>query len=192
MPPKTTPHGRDSTNAQVAARVHEVLRIRLDGASFADLKDFAKEAGWNVSDRQLKTYITRADRLLAAEIEKDAGKLLSFHVAQRRQLLARCINSGDLSTALRTLDSEAQLLNLFPAKKVSIASPDPWTPALRNISDDELALLLRVAKQADLRSQRVIEAPEATHEPDPAAGSDPSGAVPPQLPNVHRPLPNPE
>lgn len=58
-----TPKGKAS-RTEVAARVDEVLRIRLDSAQFHDVVEYAKEKGWNVSLRQLARYIRKADELL--------------------------------------------------------------------------------------------------------------------------------
>ena len=56
--------------AEVTERVAEVLRIRLDGASFLDVCTYATEKGWNVSERQCGRYIAKADEMLAAQTEK--------------------------------------------------------------------------------------------------------------------------
>ncbi len=42
-PSKAKPTGTKATKAVVAQRVEEVLRIRLDGAQFWDVREYARE-----------------------------------------------------------------------------------------------------------------------------------------------------
>jgi hypothetical protein len=109
---------KKSTNAVVAARVDEIFAIRLDGAQFHDIVQYAAEKGWNVEDRQLRTYISRADDLLVERQEKSRRRVMARHRAQRRALYARAINAADYRTALAVLSDEARLLNLYPATKI--------------------------------------------------------------------------
>src|SRR5215203_4813642 len=101
-----------SDTATVALRVAEVLRIRLDGAQLHDVVQFASENGWGISDRQVSTYIRRADDLLADRQEK-SRRLLARHIAQREALFARAVNASDLRTALAIADSTAKMQGLF-------------------------------------------------------------------------------
>lgn len=54
-----------ASKAEVAARVDEVLRVRLDGAQFHDIVQYAAAQGWGVEEQQLWNYVRRADALLA-------------------------------------------------------------------------------------------------------------------------------
>ena len=49
-PPKKRP--AKATNAEIALRVEEVLRIRLDGAQFHDIVQYAAEKEWGLKERQ--------------------------------------------------------------------------------------------------------------------------------------------
>jgi hypothetical protein len=102
-----------SDTAEVAKRVEEVLRIRLDGAQLHDIVQYASEKGWAISDRQVSTYIRRADDLLVKRQEKSRRRLLARHLAQREALFARAVNAADLRTALAIADSTAKLQGLF-------------------------------------------------------------------------------
>jgi hypothetical protein len=137
--------GRKTTDAQVMQRVDEVLRIRLDGAQVHDIREYAREKGWDVCDRQLRRYIDRADRLLTRQLEKDRDKLFARHVAQRRALYARALNAADYSVALRVLDSEAELLGLFPEKNTKKNGENNGPPIQINVFQraEDLAQQLR-------------------------------------------------
>jgi hypothetical protein len=106
-----------STKAEVMQRVEEILAIRLSGAEFWDVREYAREKAWGVSDGQLYRYIAQADELIAQSLEKDRNKLLNRALAQRRALLARTMQVSDYRTALSILKDEADLCGLYPPAK---------------------------------------------------------------------------
>jgi hypothetical protein len=110
--------GKKSDKAEIAKRVEEVLRIRLDGAQFHDIVQFAAEKGWGVNERQLRNYIARADALLVERQDKSRKKVVARHLAQRTALYARALNAADYRTALAILDSDAKLRGLYPEKDI--------------------------------------------------------------------------
>ena len=95
-----------------------MLRIRLDGAQFHDVVQYAAENGWGPKDRQVRTYIQRADKLLVERRDKSRKKVVARHLAQRQVLYARAVNGADYRTALAILDSDAKLRGLYPEKEV--------------------------------------------------------------------------
>jgi hypothetical protein len=112
--------------ALAARRVEEVLRIRLDGAEFWDVRDFVREkeaeagSAWHLaedasplSDSQIRRYQQRADALMMKAHERSRRKLFRRHLAQRRNLYARAVTTGEISTALAVLKDEATLLSLY-------------------------------------------------------------------------------
>ena len=104
---------KQSDSAEVARRVEAVLRIRLDGAQHHDIVAYAEEQKWGVSDRQVRTYIRRADELLVERRDTNRRRLVARHVAQRESLFARAVNGADYRTALAIVDSLAKLQGLF-------------------------------------------------------------------------------
>src|SRR3954454_11480397 len=88
-----------ANSTEIAARVEEVLHCRLNGAEFHDLRAYAAEKGWGVSDRQLWRYVAASDALIERSFEADRGKLLRRHAMQRRALYARALQDGDYRTA---------------------------------------------------------------------------------------------
>ncbi len=42
-----------SDKVTVESRVHDVLRLMLAGAEFADIRQFASNQGWDVGERQI-------------------------------------------------------------------------------------------------------------------------------------------
>jgi hypothetical protein len=128
------------TKATVRQRVEEVLRIRLDGAEFWDVREYAREkcaekgSVWEnpkcLSDGQLYRYIARADRLIAESCRSSRKRLTRRHLAQRRNLFSKSVNAGDLRTALAVLADEARLLGLYDPPPAPKPRGDvPATPA---------------------------------------------------------------
>lgn len=127
----------------VAARVEKVYAMRLGGAEFHDIVQFASapEQAWGVSGRQVRNYIRQADQLMAERVEKRADLLLSRHLLQRRTLFARCVEAGDYSAALNVLKDEAALEGLYAPKKVALTDPSgtqPYAPTV-TLTDADLA-----------------------------------------------------
>jgi len=135
-----------------ARRVDDVLRIRLDGAQFWDVVEFVREkerdpeSAWHVaegdkplSDGMIRKYQERADALMLSAHEKSRKKLIRRHLAQRRHLYAKANLAGDVRGALACLRDEAELLALYPPKKIAPTTPDGRKPYLGEMSDAERA-----------------------------------------------------
>jgi len=131
-----TPQKPKSTKATVAQRIEEVLRIRLDGAEFWDVREYAREkeaepgTAWELppdgkplSDSQLWRYISQADRMIAESCRASRKKLLRRHLAQRRNLYAKAVSQGDTRAALAVLSDEAKLLGLYAPTKIAPVNP---------------------------------------------------------------------
>lgn len=125
----------------VASRVSTVLHLRLMGWEFSAIRQYAARQAppWGVSDRQLWRYIAAGDALLERTLEKDRGKLLNRHLAQRRDLYSRCMADHDFTNARAVLKDEAALLGLYPPTKSEWSGPDggPIPIAQVEMTDDE-------------------------------------------------------
>jgi hypothetical protein len=145
---KTSPK---ADNAEVLKRVEEVLRIRLDGAQFHDIVQYAAEKGWGLKDRQIRTYIRRADALLVERQDTSRKRVIARHLAQRQALYARAVNAADYRTALAILADEAKLRGLYA-------------------SDREFRELCRLATE---QGQRIRELENRLDAPERPAGTNP-------------------
>lgn len=153
-----------ATKPEVAGRVNEILRIRLDGAAFHDCVTYAEEQKWNVSERQVGRYIAAADGLLVDRMERSRKRLMARAVAMREALAGRAINAADYRTALAVLDSLAKLQNLFTA------AGD--VKELVKLASEQAARLRELEGRLDAAGRREGE----TETAGPPAGSD-SGEV---------------
>src|SRR5216683_221680 len=99
---------RKADALRVAQRVEELVRIRLDGAQWWDVREYAREmeqtdgSPWKLgkgqkpmSDGHLRRYVQRADRLILASVKEKRSKAIRRHLSQRRNLFAKAVNSGD-------------------------------------------------------------------------------------------------
>jgi hypothetical protein len=131
-----------STKAEVKKRVEEVFKLRLGGANFADIVQYASapEQAWGVSERQLWNYIEAADKLIVQRFDAKAPYLLHRHLLQRNQLYAHAMGAGDFRTALAVLKDEAQLEGLYPPKKVAPTDPAGEKEYTGGLSDADRAV----------------------------------------------------
>jgi hypothetical protein len=130
-----------SNQATVRQRVEEILSLRLLGAEFPDIRQYASQKEWNVTDRQLWRYIHAGDDFLAQTLEQDHAKLVNRHIAQRRALYARAAAVSDYRTCLAILRDEAELLSLYPPKRTEVSGPDggPLQTVTTEMTDEERA-----------------------------------------------------
>jgi hypothetical protein len=109
-----------SDKTRIRARVEEILQIRLRGAQYHDILKHAEENKWDVGERQIRNYIAQGDEILEQTLEKDRQRLLNRHLAQRQTLYAHAFAAADYATAKAILKDEAELLNLYPAKRTEL------------------------------------------------------------------------
>jgi len=124
-----------ATDPLLTLRVEDILRIRLDGAEGWDVrryvaeKEGSKEEPWTIaeggkplSERQIRNYVSAADKLIAASCRQSRKALLRKHQAQRRSLYARAVSHGDVRTALAVLADLARMQGLYPTPPARPAS----------------------------------------------------------------------
>jgi hypothetical protein len=167
-----------STKAEVRQRVEEVFKLRLGGANFPDILQYASapEQAWGVSERQIWNYIKAADQLLLERFDAKAPHLLNRHLLQRNQVYAHAMGAGDFRTALAILQDEAKLEGLYPPTKIAPTNPEGDKPYVGSLTDDErLAALERLYASLGARNGSA-----SAHGPSGALGSllAGSGAAP--------------
>jgi hypothetical protein len=122
-----------STRAQIQLRVNDLVQFRLDGAQFWHIRDYVrvkeqeKDSTWYrgngvkpLSDATLWRYIAMVDDEIVTGCRLSRKKIFRRHLEMRRRLFGKANAAGDNRTALAILDSEAKLLDLFPATGVEM------------------------------------------------------------------------
>jgi hypothetical protein len=169
-------------------RVEEILRIRLDGAEWWDCCEYVREkeqeegSAWRLADgdkpltdASLRRYLQKADQLIAESCRASRKKLLRRHLAQRRNLYAKSVSQGDMRSALACVRDEAELLGLYPPKKIAPTTPDgEGEYHAGSLTPAEVAALLRdVASRLGLEPAGPGEQGPAQPPGPPAPGAGP-------------------
>jgi hypothetical protein len=125
----------------MAQRVTEISRIRLEGAKFADVLEYVREAEQNPEscwyeesgqeplephgDSTIWRYISQADDAIEAEIVSSRKKLFKKHLAQREHLYSKATLAGDFRTSLSILKDIDELMGLYPAQRKTKPTEQP-------------------------------------------------------------------
>ena len=148
-----------STKAEMANRLREVTKLLLAGAEFAEIRQFASERQWGITDRSIRRYMEAAYKRMADASRRDEKQLLGRHLMQRRALYARCLKQGDHRTALAVLKDEADLQGVYPPTKIAHSSGNGQEnrsgPVLPR--KERLVRLLAAQKKNDHTELRLLE-----------------------------------
>lgn len=139
------------TDFQIEQRVNQVYKLLLNGASRATILQYAANPGgtetnpkpsWELSERQLDEYISRAKKIIKREalaIQKDG---MESALAELRQLYYNNMLIKDYKAALATRKEINALLGLYPTTKVDVtsdgkalAAPVIFLPQIQDDSD---------------------------------------------------------
>ena len=112
---KAAPKKADSVLKE--QRISDVLQMRLAGAQFHDILQYAKENwGAGSSRSQVCLYIQWTNEALAKARDKDREKMITLGLARRESIYANCVRGGDYGTALSTLKDISALEGHYPEK----------------------------------------------------------------------------
>jgi hypothetical protein len=162
-----------STKLVIQQRVEEIFRLRLGGAEFHDIREYADATAdqegkprqpWGVSDTQLRRYIAKADALCKERFDAHAPYLLNRHLLQRRRLFAHAMEVGDYKTAHAVLKDEADLEGLYQRHE----KPERPLEAFLASLPPEIARALRAALAAAIPGGGPQGGPGGGAAPDPA------------------------
>jgi hypothetical protein len=148
-----------SDKATILRRIDDVTRLVLAGAEFADIRQYASDQVWQVSQRQIRRYLEAAYKRLAQTTKRDRKQLLGRHLMQRRALYARSLKGNDVRTALQVLRDEAALQGLYPPTKItSLVGTQVLTAEASPLSRRERVVRLVAAEaKGDKAEKRLIE-----------------------------------
>lgn len=140
----------------LTTRVEEVVKIRLDGAEFWDVREYVREkekdpeSAWALKpgegplcDDSIRRYCRKADAVIEASTRVRRVKLFARHVAKRNNLYASAKLAGDYRTALATLSDLDRLLGMYPAKELKIRRDGGKGGCAASLSDEELERIAR-------------------------------------------------
>ena len=149
---------KKSDAATVAIRVEEVLRIRIDGAQFHDVVQYAAEKKWGIHDRQLRTYIRRADELLVERQDRSRRRVMARHLAQR-QIATLCFSKRNSAGVVAKPDKfdfgasmSANMRDVLKSLAMSMG-PKPHISALAEV-DKQRQLALSGGDPIEMKAMR--------------------------------------
>jgi len=108
-------------------RTREVLQWILNGAPRYEVLRLASEK-YNISERQVENYITKAHTLLRESHERGQDHAVSVAVAQRQSLYALALESGDYRLGLNVLADLAKLVGIYAPTKTDITTKGERLP----------------------------------------------------------------
>jgi hypothetical protein len=176
-----------ATKALVEARTAELVRIVLDGALWPlDICEYVREkqaevgSCWHVGEgekllsySQIRRYAVKAEKIIGESTRIGRKRLLRRHLAQRRSLYAKAVSQGDIRAALACVDSEAKLLDLFPASKAEVSGKNGAAVQLHIVEE---VVSGKPATLANVIEEVVSRDDTRPHDP-PSSGTT---SVPPQ------------
>jgi hypothetical protein len=98
-------------------RVAEMVRLRIQGESVAKCFQFAENQGWDVTQRSLYSYVERADKLIAKQVERRQTQLIAWGVNQRNKAVDMALEHRQFEVALKIMQDREKLLGLYPSEK---------------------------------------------------------------------------
>lgn len=123
--------GKKSNNAEYEKRVNIVFSLLLNGLSRYEIIQYAsrvvREGGkkdkedWNVSTRQIDTYMADANELIYAKSEMDVDKFRERCKRRFDDLYKRAIARNDVGKCVRIMEMENKILG-FERLNVAVNS----------------------------------------------------------------------
>jgi hypothetical protein len=107
--------------------------LRLSGALSVDVEQFFNQEGADLTVEQLQEVVAEADDMLLsatsalqkAETDQQKALWMSYHLAARHSILARCLSVSDYRSALACLQDLAKLQGLYPQEVKADAASRP-------------------------------------------------------------------
>lgn len=145
-----------SDKATVLTRIQDLTKLVLAGAEFNDIRQYAADQGWKLSERQLRRYQEMVYTRLAESTQRNREQLLGRHLMQRRALYARAVKSSDYRAALMILRDEAELSGLYLAKKIELTTPEGQRPFVPGppLIESKLSRRQRVVKRINAKATK--------------------------------------
>ena len=116
---------------------------------------YASQQGWQVTQRQLDTYSSRARALLGAQAERDRAVELGKALEQLDLLFMKAMAASDRPEARAVLGDRIALLGLAAAGRHEFSGPggEPLQGAVGEAAAEFVAEFKRKASTAALRSK---------------------------------------
>lgn len=116
--------GSKSNQAQIEERVNIVMDMLLSGLNRRDIirniTNNEELKKWEVSNRTIDVYISKANDILSGTFEKDRDNLVNHFYNQYRFLYKKMVIAKDYKGAMAAVDKLAEFTGAKPAEKIDI------------------------------------------------------------------------
>jgi len=98
-----------STQQEIDGRINTVYKLLLEGNSRTQILQYASET-WQISERQVETYIARARDHQRLDAELERPEWLHESLCALKDIQRKATNKSQYSTALKAIELQARLL----------------------------------------------------------------------------------
>jgi|TARA_B100000073_G_scaffold324276_1_gene307041 hypothetical protein len=98
-----------STQQEIDGRINTVYKLLLEGNSRTQILQYASET-WEISERQVETYIARARDHQRLDAELERPEWLHESLCALKDIQRKATNKSQYSTALKAIELQARLL----------------------------------------------------------------------------------
>lgn len=163
-----------ATKQLVHLRVIAIMRLRLKGASFEAICEYAQQNDpdtnrpWHLSRIQLRNYCDKAERMMKSYRSDSRDKLINHHLAVRWDMFAECRANGQIETALGIVKDIARIESVYPSEGNAWAGSAPITPNvnilvdLRSLAPDDRARAIASGAEVDALQLAALPLDEIT------------------------------
>jgi hypothetical protein len=157
MPKTTKPRTRKQTPritaAELDARVNKVFELIVNGFTRYQIMQYAslEKTGWNVTPRQVDTYIAKATALIANEAEYVRPKEFGKAISRLNDLYQKCLKVQDYQRAIAAQRELNALLSLYEP-------PAERTLRILGVEEKQLAQLITALSNRGIKASDVFNA----------------------------------
>lgn len=158
-PPKKRPPMKQTpriTAAEKDARVNKIFELLVNGFTRYQILQYASSSkppkkDWNVTTRQIDSYISEATAMLTTEAEYIRPKEFGKAIARLNDLYQRCLKVQDYQRAIAAQRELNALLSLYEP-------PATQTLRILGIEEKQLAHLVELLSKVDQKPSDLFAA----------------------------------
>ena len=120
---KKAKHSRKATKNEIEKRILTIYQMILKGYSRVEILRYASEkTKWNVSGRQVETYLHRAQERYKKNLDKKEEFLLGKSYTRLENLYRKSFDNSDFKTCLQIEKTIIETFGLEQPKKIDLTS----------------------------------------------------------------------
>lgn len=122
--------GTRPTKAEIEVKVTEIFKLLIAGVQRHDIRRYvAEKVKWEVPERTLDRYLSRATELIRASAAFDRNTELGRAISRLHDLYSRSYRVQDFKTCLTIQRELNELLGLYAPKRMEVTGADGSPPS---------------------------------------------------------------